>query len=223
MKVSVIIPVLNEVSTVCGLLSALQPLRDHGHELIVVDGGSTDGTLNAVAGYADMLCESDAGRSRQMNFGAQKASGEILWFLHADTELTSTPEKYVQAMRSHPEWGRFDVRLSGKHFFFRTIEFLMNWRSRWSGIATGDQGIYVLKSLFNAVNGFEEIPIMEDIRLSAKLKSRSRPACHRIKLITSSRRWEQEGMTKTVLLMWYLRLAHFLGMSPEQLVKKYYR
>jgi rSAM/selenodomain-associated transferase 2 len=222
-KVSVIIPVLNEVSTVKTLLASLQAARSSGHEIILADGGSTDGTSDIAREWVDQVLISPMGRAIQMNTGAQYASGDILWFLHADSELSEPVEQYLKEIgQAKAAWGRFDCILSGRQPVFRMIERLMNLRSRLTGIATGDQGIFVARNLFNGVGGFENVPLMEDVRLSKALGKSVRPYSSHMQLKTSSRRWEQKGIFRTILLMWYLRLAHFMGASPEYLVKKYY-
>ena len=221
---SIIIPVLNEAGQTTRLLGALQPLRQKGHELIIVDGGSSDGTPEKAKGLADRVLLSARGRARQMNAGARVARGEILLFLHADSHLPPEADRLIiQAMENDKGcWGRFDVRLTGKHWLFRVIERMMNWRSCITGIATGDQAIFVSRRLFEQLGGFSDIPLMEDIELSRRLKNVSRPHCLHTPLRTSSRRWEEKGIIRTVLLMWSLRLAYFFGISPQRLVAIYY-
>lgn len=219
-RLSIIIPCLNESTMVRERLTALQGLRRAGHELILVDGGSDDGTLELAGSLVDQMIDSPTGRARQMNAGAKAAQGEILWFLHLDSRLPpGAAQRVIDSVAGG--WGRFDVRLSGRHILFRVIERLMNLRSCVSGIATGDQGIFVHRELFFASDGFPDIPLMEDIVLSRRLKRRRRPVCLRPPLVTSSRRWERHGILRTVLLMWYLRLAYFLGASPEYLARLY--
>ncbi|MCX8118486.1 MAG: TIGR04283 family arsenosugar biosynthesis glycosyltransferase [Desulfobacterota bacterium] len=224
MKLSVIVPVYNEAKGVAESLGALQPLRQAGHEVIVVDGGSEDRTPEIAAPLADRVEVARRGRSRQMNEGARRANGEVLLFLHADTLLPDGADRVIQEAisRSGKPWGRFDLRLSGDHPVLRIIERLINWRSRLSGIATGDQAIFVKREVFESIGGYPEIDLMEDIALSKRLKKWSRPICLRTKVITSSRRWEEKGYLRTVLLMWSLRLAYFLGVDPDRLVRFYY-
>ncbi len=222
-RLSIIIPVLNEQETIATGLALLCKLD--GLEVIVVDGGSCDHTVDIARAYTDKVFESGhAGRAVQMNLGASKATGEILLFLHADTRLPARFDTVIFSalQTSRRDWGRFDVQLSGRHRMFRLIEFMINWRSKLSGIATGDQAIFVKKSVFEKLGGFVEIPLMEDISLSNSLKKNSRPVCLAQKVLTSSRRWEQKGIWKTIVLMWRLRLAFFLGVSPHKLVRKYY-
>jgi len=220
-KISVVIPALNEADSIEETLLLLQAWRHRGHEVIVADGGSCDETKALAGPLADVVVDTAKGRARQMNHGARKARGDVLLFLHADTRL---PEKTPQLIRTailRKPWGRFDVRLSGKHTMLRVVEFMMNQRSHLTGIATGDQAIFVTRTLFEKINGFADIPLMEDIDLSKRLKAFSKPACIHHKLVTSSRRWEQHGIFRTILLMWRLRLAYFFGIGPERLAKIY--
>jgi rSAM/selenodomain-associated transferase 2 len=172
------------------------------------------------------LCErvlhSAPGRARQMNAGAEAATGEVLWFLHADTGVPVDSDAIVQhALRGDAAWGRFDVRLSGRKPLLRIVAWLMNLRSRFTGIATGDQGIFVKRAVFAAVGGFPDIPLMEDIALSRTLKQCAPPVCLRARLVTSSRRWESRGILRTIFLMWRLRFAYWRGVSPERLAAYY--
>lgn len=211
-------PVLNEEATIAGTLAALPA----GAQIIVVDGGSTDETVTRAGEAAATVVESERGRARQMNAGAGRATGEVLLFLHADTRLpTSFPLELDRFLASGRVWGRFDVRLSGAAMMLRVIEFMMNWRSRLTGICTGDQAFLVRREIFDAENGFAEIALMEDIELSRRLKRRSWPWCSNARVVTSSRRWEERGIWPTILLMWRLRLAYFLGASPESLARRY--
>lgn len=221
-QLSIIVPTFNEATCIEATLRRLQPLRDQGHEIIVADGASTDTTVALAAPLCDRMVHAPQGRARQMNEAARFACGNHLLFLHADTRLPDqAATRIAEALGSHP-WGRFDVRLSGQHRLLRVIEAMMNLRSRLSGIATGDQAMFVRRELFETLGGFAEIALMEDIELSKRLKRHGRPACLRDKVLTSSRRWEQRGILKTVLLMWRLRLAYFLGARPEQLSRHYH-
>lgn len=221
MKLSIIIPVLNEeenLTTLLPLLSNTFPTC----ELIVADGGSNDRTASITQKHHVQLITAAAGRGQQMNAGAAVATGNVLLFLHADTQLPlDTIHLIHTAVSKGKQWGRFDVRLSGAHWMLRIIERMMNWRSCITGIATGDQGIFVSRRLFDTVAGFAEIPLMEDIELSKRLKRHDRPACIHTPLITSSRRWEKNGVYRTILLMWRLRLAYYLGASPHVLAQQY--
>ena len=222
MKISIIIPVLNEEINLSRLHSHLRSIQRQGHEIIIVDGGSSDNTLAVAYEVTDMVVVSKAGRAVQMNNGAAVATGDVLLFLHADTFL---PENAVQiildACQRENYWGRFDVRLSSSKFVYRLIESLMNLRSCLTSIATGDQAIFIEKKMFDSVAGFPEIALMEDVEISRRLKKISRPVCLKQKVIASSRRWEKYGVVTTVLLMWKLRLYYFFGVSPEKLSQLY--
>ncbi len=224
MRLSIIIPVLNEAPEIASYLAALQGYRAAGHEVILVDGGSTDATLAQAQGRVDILLQSDRGRARQMNAGAAQAAGDVLLFLHADTRLPEKADALIRAaLEAGRVWGRFDVRLSGERWPLRIIEMFMNGRSCLSGIATGDQAIFVLREAFAHLGGFADIPLMEDIELSQRLKKISPPCCLHARVITSSRRWETQGIVRTVLLMWGLRLGWFFGVSAQRLQRIYYR
>ena len=218
-------PILNEALQIEACLSALQPLRAQDCELIVADGGSRDQGVALAEPLADRVLVGTKGRAMQMNAGAQQASGDILWFLHADSLPPPDAAQRIRSALESPErgWGRFDVRLSGRRPLLRVVEGAMNFRSRLTGIATGDQGVFVRRSLFERVGGFPSIALMEDIALSRLLKRHSRPVCLRQRLQTSSRRWERDGILRTILLMWRLRLAYFLGADPARLARIYYR
>ena len=195
-----------------------------GHEVIVVDGGSRDNTFDCAVGLVDKLLMSKPGRAMQMNIGAEQATGEVLVFLHADTELPNLSNNLIiDVLKKTHQWGRFNVQLSGQHVLFRVIETMMNWRSRLTGIATGDQVIFVRRAVFQQAGSYPEIKLMEDIELSNKLKSFGKPACIKTRVITSSRKWEKNGIVRTTLLMWQLRLLHFFGVSPDKLYSRYYR
>jgi len=225
MKLSIIIPVLNEEKSINGFLKNLQTLRTGGHELIVVDGGSQDQTEHCCNGLCDVFLGAEKGRALQMNEGASQASGEVLLFLHADTVLPNNVDLLIEKTLRKPEciWGRFDIKLTGSSILFSLIALLMNIRSRLSGIATGDQAIFVKTEAFRRLGGYERIPLMEDIAISKQLKRIASPVCLKEKVVTSSRRWEENGTLKTIVLMWRLRLAYFLGADPKVLVEKYYR
>ncbi len=221
---SIIVPVFNEEERIVACLSALQAWRAVGSELIVVDGGSQDRTAALAEPWVDQLIFSPKGRAAQMNAGARQAQGAVLWFLHADSQPPAdAPAQIDAALRaSGRSWGRFDVRLSGRHPLLRMVETAMNLRSRLTGIATGDQGIFVRNTLFAQLGGYPDLALMEDIALSQLLKRHSRPVCLRSPLQTSSRRWEQDGILRTILLMWRLRLAYALGAAPDRLARRYY-
>ncbi len=222
MQVSVIIPTLNEATALPDLLNRLASLRGAANEIIVVDGGSSDGTPQLAHGLADKVLETAPGRAMQMNAGAAVAGGDMLWFVHADTLPTGQALDVMQSLQAQAEfWGRFDVSISGRSGWLPIVAFFMNQRSRLSGIATGDQGMFVHRRLFEAVGGFPAQPLMEDIALSKTLRRRAAPHCRRERLETSGRRWEQRGVWRTILLMWRLRLAYFLGADPAQLAARY--
>jgi rSAM/selenodomain-associated transferase 2 len=222
MRLSIVIPALNEAEHIRDTLQPLQSLRARGHEVILVDGGSDDDTPRAAAALVDRCLTAPAGRARQMNAGVVSASGDILWFLHADTRVAPASDRIILTACGQTDcWGRFDVRLSGRQPRLRLVERLMNLRSRLTGIATGDQGMFVTRELFERVGGFPDIPLMEDIELSKRLRAVRRPLCLRQQVLTSSRRWEEQGIVRTIGLMWALRLAYFLGVPAERLAVRY--
>ena len=221
-SVSVIVPVLNEADSIADLLSSLTGLRSDGHEVIVVDGGSQDATLAHCTGLADHIISAARGRARQMNAGAARARGDVLVFLHADTRLPSDAVVHIQqAMTAGSNWGRFDVTIDGRVAMLRVVGTLMNWRSRWTGIATGDQAIFVTRTVFESAGGYPDQPLMEDIELSRRLKHTGPPACLRQRVHTSGRRWEQRGVWRTILLMWRLRWRYWRGTPADQLARAY--
>lgn len=221
MKVSIIVPMLNEASGLPDLCEHLVPVARAGAEVILVDGGSRDGSLAIARAAGFRVLESAAGRARQMNAGAVQSSGDALLFLHADTRL---PEgaliAVTQALRQRP-WGRFDVRIAGKPQTLRLVAALMNWRSRLTGIATGDQALFMTRQAYAAVGGFPEQPLMEDIDICRALKTLGRPACLPLRVLTSGRRWEQRGVWRTIALMWWLRWRYWLGAPVEEVARAY--
>ena len=232
MQLSIIIPVLNEAKELPGLLDHLVPLRACGSEVIVVDGGSEDGSQQiASRAGAQVIC-AERGRARQMNAGAAVAQGDVLLFLHADTLLPLGAGQAIEAAvrRSgrayeYPQgeyaWGHFDVCINGRSFMLRVVAGLMNWRSRLTGIATGDQAMFVTRRAFESVGGFPEQPLMEDIELSRRLLALSRPICLMDRVVTSGRRWETHGVWKTIWLMWRLRWLYWRGVSAAELARSY--
>ncbi|WP_163558713.1 TIGR04283 family arsenosugar biosynthesis glycosyltransferase [Halomonas sp. NO4] len=219
---SVIIPTLNEAEGVEATLTALLDLRGSDVEVIVADGGSRDATVALACPLASQVIEAPPGRARQMNAGARASRGEQLLFLHADTRLPKRADRLVaQALAGPRCWGRFDVRLAGRHPLLPMIAWAMNRRSRLTGIATGDQALFMTREAFAAVGGFPDQPLMEDIELSRRLKRLSPPACLRAKVTTSGRRWEQSGAWATIHLMWRLRWRYWRGESPETLAMEY--
>jgi rSAM/selenodomain-associated transferase 2 len=221
--ISVIVPALDEADQIVATLRPLQALRTAGHEVIVVDGGSSDATAELARPLADVVLHAERGRARQQNAGAQVAGGEILLFLHADTRLPPGAERMIVEglARCGRGWGRFDVRLSGRGVLLWLTAAGISLRSRITGIATGDQAIFVRREWFDGAGGFPEIPLMEDIALSRILKRRGRPLCIASRVTTSSRRWEQKGIVRTILLMWRLRLAYYRGADPGELARRY--
>jgi rSAM/selenodomain-associated transferase 2 len=222
LKLSIILPVLNEASGIAATLTALQPLRASGHKLIVVDGGSVDATALLASVDADQVINSSSGRARQMNAGAAAASGDALLFLHADTRLPAQAESLIQNALQNRLWGRFDVEISGRPAMLRVVANMMNHRSRLTGIATGDQAMFMTRAAFEAAGGYPEQPLMEDIELSKRLKRLGPPACLRERVVTSGRRWEQHGVWRTILLMWRLRFDYWRGVPVERLAARYH-
>lgn len=221
-RLRIVMPVLNEGPTLAQHLHALQALRQRGAELVVVDGGSTDSTWALARALADEVLLSPRGRAAQMNTGAKHCRADVVLFLHADTQLPQDADRLIaQALASGHSWGRFDVRIDRPHPMLRVVERLMNLRSRLTGIATGDQAMFVRRDLFERLGGFADLPLMEDIELSKRLKKLGRPACMNVPVVTSARRWQQHGVWQTIVLMWRLRLAYFLGTSPHVLAQQY--
>ena len=223
-RLSIVVPTLDEAAGIATFLEALQPLRARGVQLVVADGGSRDGTVAAAAALADRVVCVARGRAAQMNAGAALCDGDVLLFLHADCTLPECADQLIlQALAaSRRRWGRFDVRLSGAATPLRIVERAMNLRSRLTGICTGDQGIFVQRALFERSGGFPELELMEDIAFSARLRRWGRPLCLPQVLVASSRRWETNGVWRTIVLMWRLRLAFFFGAEPRQLAKIYH-
>ena len=224
MRLSVIIPVWNEEDGIVACLECLRPLAEGGHEIIVVDGGSSDQTRALARPLCTLLLRGGRGRGLQMNLGARFAVGDMLLFLHADNRLPEQAEAVLTAAfaNGEPDWGWFDVRLEGRRGVFRLIAALMNLRARLSGVCTGDQALFVPASLFRRAGGFPEIPLMEDIAICRRLGRIARPQPQRFPTLTSARRWENQGVLRTILQMWRLRLLYFFGVSPERLAREYY-
>lgn len=223
LQLSVIIPALNEAVAITTTLQALQPLRACGHEIIVVDGGSNDLTVELSRSLANRVIQTGPGRATQMRAGAALAAGSVLWFLHADTIAPPDADRLIiQALQQkRAGWGRFDIQLSQTRLLLKCVAWMMNQRSRLSGIATGDQGLFVTRTLYEEVGGFPEIVLMEDIALSRELRRHGRPACIHQPLASSPRRWLANGVLRTILRMWVLRLGYFLGVKPERLAAYY--
>jgi len=224
MRVSIIVPALDEARGIAAALGPLQPLRAAGHEVIVVDGGSADATMALAAPLADRAFAAPRGRASQMNAGAAVATGDVLLFLHADSQLPAAgvPAILRGLAGSGRRWGRFDVTIAGRPRVLPLIAGMMNLRSRLTGIATGDQGIFVGRTLFDALGGYPDQPLMEDIELSRRLKrAAGRPLCLRQRIVTSARRWESRGPWRTILAMWRWRFAYWLGAHPARLAAEY--
>ncbi len=217
MNISVIIPTLNEAATIVEILCRLR--RSGSCEVIVVDGGSDDGTLELARPRADLLLSAGRGRAKQMNVGARAASGQVLLFLHADTILPPGFPTLLERALHDPRvvGGRFDVRLDAAGWPFRMIETLINIRSRLSRIATGDQAIFVRRQTFLELGGYRETELMEDLELSYRLKRWGKLVCLRERIVTSARRWQRDGIVRTIVLMWVLRFLYFVGVSPNYL------
>jgi rSAM/selenodomain-associated transferase 2 len=221
-SLSIILPVLDEADGIADALSALAPIRQRGAEVIVVDGGSRDSTMKLAMPLADTIINAPRGRGAQMNAGAALARADVLLFLHGDTRLPPKADTLiVDALRqSGMAWGRFDIRIDG-HLLLTVVALAMNFRSCLSGIATGDQAMFVTRAAFQSVGGFPDIALMEDVALSRSLKKVSSPLCLRARVVASDRRWQRHGLLRTILLMWRLRLAFFLGVRPAALARRY--
>lgn len=226
MRLAIIIPVLNEARGIEAALARLAPMRARGARVIVVDGGSGDDTVRRAAALADRVIEAPRGRALQMNAGArapEAADADVLLFLHADTALPPDADRIVLRTLANSDrcWGRFDVSIDGRSRWLRLVETLMNWRSRVTGIATGDQAIFVERGAFLALEGFAPIPLMEDVEFCKRAKRLSPPLALAARVTTSGRRWERHGVWRTILLMWRLRLAYFFGADPAELARRY--
>lgn len=222
MQLSIVVPTLNEAGALPACLASLQPFRER-LELVLVDGGSSDDTVSLGRPLVDRVIASAAGRARQMNVGWRAARGQWVLFLHADTRLGSEHLAALNEAFDGPCWGRFDLRLDHQARIYRVIETMINLRSRISGIATGDQAMFVSRQLLEQVDGFPEIELMEDIALSRSLKRFGRPRCLRPPVASSARRWEANGVWRTIVLMWLLRLGFYLGARPAWLARFYRR
>jgi rSAM/selenodomain-associated transferase 2 len=220
---SIIIPCLNEATGIVQTLELLQPMRARGAEIIVADGGSSDATALLATPFTDQVVHATRGRAAQMNAGAAAARADILLFMHADCALPPAADELIVdgLAASGRQWGRFDVVLDGSHPLLKMIAGMMNLRSRLTGIATGDQGIFMTRALFAQLKGYPTLPLMEDIALSRRAKHAGAPLCLREHIVTSARRWERHGVLRTVVLMWRLRLAYFLGADPARLALHY--
>ena len=216
--ISVVIPVLNDAAQ---LRCLIDDLRDAEVEIVVVDGGSDDDSVS-VAKDAGRVVSAPRGRGIQMATGAGAASGEWLWFVHADTRLSQRVVAALVDRLDKPLWGFFSVRLDGESWPYRMIERTMSWRAAASGIATGDQGIFAHRELLDAVGGVPRQPLLEDVELCRRLRRLAKPIVLREPLLTSSRRWKRDGIARTILVMWWLRFRYFAGTDPTSLAKEYY-
>ena len=222
MRVSVIVPVFDEAPTLAALAKQVLALQQQGAQVLLVDGGSADGTVVRAEQMGLPVRQAQRGRALQMNDGAAHSNGELLLFLHADTRLPDSALKLLQAALRGPHvWGRFDVRIDGRPALLRVVAWLMNWRSRLTGIATGDQAIFMTRAAFDAVGGYPPQPLMEDVEMSTRLKRLGPPACLRQRVVTSGRRWERGGVWRTIFLMWRLRWAYWRGVPASTLARAY--
>jgi rSAM/selenodomain-associated transferase 2 len=221
-SLTIIMPALDEAAGIVEALSALAPYRRRGVEVVVVDGGSQDRTAELARALADRVIAAPRGRATQMNAGAARAGGDILLFLHADTRLPDDADHLITdgLARSGRAWGRFDVRITGPAAL-AVVAATMNIRSRLTGVATGDQAMFVTRAAFEVAGRFPDIPLMEDIALSQRLRRQGPPLCLTARVTTSGRRWERNGVLRTVLLMWRLRIAYFFGAEPAALARRY--
>jgi rSAM/selenodomain-associated transferase 2 len=222
-SISIIVPMLNEACALTDRLAGLQTVQRNGCEVLFVDGGSEDASVVMAERAGFTVVKSPRGRARQMNTGARAACGELLLFLHADTRLPAGAHALLrEALSNGPRvWGFFKVRIEGRPRMLRVVSFLMNLRSRLTGIATGDQALFVRRSAFERVSGFPDQALMEDVELSRRLKRVTSPVCLRAFVTTSGRRWESRGVWRTIFLMWRLRLAYWLGAHPDRLARIY--
>lgn len=225
MRLSIIIPTLDEAAHIAATLASLDALRRRGSEVIVVDGGSRDATVAAARGLADRVMSAAPGRAEQMNAGARVAAGDVFLFLHADSRLPPDADRLVceGLAACRLVWGRFDVRIAGSHRMLRLVEAMMNLRSRFTHVCTGDQGIFVQREAFERIGGYPRQELMEDIAISMLLRRVSAPLRLRERCLTSARRWESEGVLRTIMLMWWLRLQYALGVAPARLARAYGR
>jgi rSAM/selenodomain-associated transferase 2 len=224
MRLAIVIPVLDEASVIAVSLQALQEMRARGVRVIVVDGGSRDDTCVQAQSLVDDVITAPRGRARQMNAGAAHVgdAADVLLFLHADTRLPEEADRLVAAVIARgARWGRFDVRISGQSRWLGVVAFLMNWRSQWSGICTGDQALFAERALFETLGGYGDLPLMEDIDFSRRARSIAWPGALQPAAITSGRRWEQRGVWRTVLKMWSLRWRYYRGVDPAILARDY--
>lgn len=220
---AIIVPILNEIQTLPALLEHLRHWQQRGAEVLLVDGGSQDRSGETARALGFPVLDAPPGRARQMNAGARASRAANLLFLHADTRLPADADRQVLTALSRTDrgWGRFDVQIEGRSRMLPLIAWLMNRRSRLTGIATGDQALFIRRRLFEQVGGFPEQPLMEDIEISKRLKRITPPICLSSRVITSGRRWDRHGSWRTILLMWQLRWAYWRGTPASQLAERY--
>ncbi len=238
--ISIIIPVLNEADNLLLLFDNINKLKPNPQQVILVDGGSNDDSIDIIQSFINKLkpdndrkidwqmTESKAGRALQMNTGAALATSDVLLFLHADTQLPMNAIESVSEAMKRAEWGRFDVQIASRQPTLRLVSQMINWRSRLSGIATGDQAIFISQSLFERIGNYPNQALMEDIELCKQLKGKqlkgmAKPACLKSKVITSARRWQQHGTWRTIILMWHLRFDYWRGVSADNIKARYYK
>jgi rSAM/selenodomain-associated transferase 2 len=223
-SISIVIPVLDDAPALSRLLDDLDGIGAIDAERIVVDGGSADGSYALAQRRADVALRSQRGRARQLIAGIAAAQGTWIWMLHADSRVDAAAWRALNdtVAQAGAAWGRFDVRLDDDRPVFRVIERMMNLRSRWSGICTGDQGIFVRRDVLELIDGLPDQPLMEDIELTKRLRRYAKPVCLAVRLRASARRWQQRGVVSTIALMWRLRLQYFFGASPDALERVYY-
>jgi rSAM/selenodomain-associated transferase 2 len=220
-QLSIIVPVLNEAAHIEATLAALVPLRRRGAEVIVVDGGSSDTSAALATAGADQVFVAERGRACQMNAGALRAAGDALLFLHADTMMPTDADTHIARALERGPWGRFDVAIVSGSRWLGVVALLMNWRSRLTGICTGDQALFMRRELFDALGGFADIPLMEDVEFTRRARRIARPIAIGARVQTSGRRWERRGVWRTILLMWSLRWRYFFGADPDALARRY--
>ncbi len=233
--ISIIIPILNEADNLPRLFENIASLNPKPQQVILVDGGSNDNSVAITQDYVKNLrvdssssidwqiTESIADRALQMNTGAMLATSNILLFLHADTQLPTQAIFEVIAAIETAQWGRFDVKLDSRQPMLRLVSTMINGRSRLTGIATGDQAIFIKRALFEQLGGYPNQALMEDVELCKKLKGIAKPACLNSKVVTSARRWQQHGTWRTIILMWQLRFDYWRGISADNIRQRYYK
>jgi rSAM/selenodomain-associated transferase 2 len=221
-SLAIIVPVLDEAARIETCLAALAPLRVRGARVIVVDGGSADDTVARAQPQADLVVRAARGRARQMNAGAAQADAAVLLFLHADTTLPTAADRAIADARANgARWGRFDVTIFGRSPWLRVVAWLMNLRSRLTGICTGDQAIFVERALFDALGGYADVPLMEDIDFSRRARAVAAPAALQARVVTSGRRWDERGAWRTIWQMWTLRWRYWRGTDAAALAREY--